>query len=199
MSETSTPLLEELHSLQQSSAEIQETLTRALDEQETSFAFQQAVYLAQLHSLGELHEKTVSDLRAQADEQQRVLANRIHHLRAEQNIATPINRLPPEILSSGIFFTLKALLGTGKRGWLNVTYVCQRWRNDALSDATLWTEISGSKLSAEWVATTLERSKTSPLTVAIERVWQAEALSSMQKGFKGCFYTAVTLRPWMPL
>lgn len=183
MSETIdiSPLEAELNRLKQFSADTQETLARALDEQKASFALQQEDLLARLQSLREGYQKNVVDLQAQADEQRRLLASQIHRLTSQHNSGVPINRLPPEILSSKIFSTLKALLGPGKRAWLILTHVCRRWRDDTLSDATLWTEISGSKLSAEWVETALKRSGTSPLSVSIEMLWQAEALTLVLK------------------
>ncbi|KZV72042.1 hypothetical protein PENSPDRAFT_375105 [Peniophora sp. CONT] len=82
--------------------------------------------------------------------------------------AMTILSLPPE-LTTEFFFHLvqldppKTSLPVSL-GWINVTFVCQSWRNLALACASLWTDISG-EFGLSWVNAFLERSQQAPLTL----------------------------------
>ena len=95
-----------------------------------------------------------------------------------------VNKLPPEILVH-IFWLLQEKtywfeLGEDEQDsdvpWIQITWVCQRWRSVALSAPALWTTISASyrcpagraPYGATWVSAFLERSAKMLLEVGIE-------------------------------
>ena len=85
------------------------------------------------------------------------------------NAVTPVNRLPPEILSA--IFSL-AVAKTVIRGgahralpWARITHVCRRWRTVALDCPSLWAHLQfGNPLFTQVM---LERSGAAPLTVTV--------------------------------
>lgn len=162
--------------LQVTVAQTHESLSLQLKMEADAFEKEEKALMVQLHSLREQHFNAVSGMQSKVNEQLRHLAEQRRELKARHNHLAPINRLPPEILASGVFFALKVSIGPKKRAWINVTHVCRRWRDDALSDASLWTEIGGSRLSKEWLHATLKRSRSMPLFVSVEMMWQTEAL-----------------------
>ncbi|KAF9474931.1 hypothetical protein BDN70DRAFT_814909, partial [Pholiota conissans] len=91
------------------------------------------------------------------------LMSSIMTLKARRNSLAPVSRLPAEIL--GIIFSLvqtREVNPNGKREgtplqWLNVTYVCQYWRNVALDFPSLWVDLPVQ--SRRMVKLLLERSK----------------------------------------
>ncbi|KAI0045609.1 hypothetical protein FA95DRAFT_1607578 [Auriscalpium vulgare] len=99
-------------------------------------------------------------------------------LRADAHVceAVPVARLPPEILIL-IFSVLSSIDRPGPTlessgtkiglGWLNVTYVCQRWRSIAVNEPTLWASAIAlpSVLGDFWATESLSRAQDVPLTV----------------------------------
>lgn len=95
-------------------------------------------------------------------------------MRTRRNDFTLIGRLPPEILSHIFSFhtinqpilrshyNLDRLIPTSyirhRLGWIDVTHVCRRWRQVALSDPNLWSTVVFD-LGAEWADEMLARSK----------------------------------------
>jgi len=83
---------------------------------------------------------------------------------------SPICRLPPELLSS-IFLQYTWQWHREYRStstaeiphWVDVSYVCQYWRNVALNCTELWTHLFF--VSSRWMDELLRRSKTAPLII----------------------------------
>jgi hypothetical protein len=90
-------------------------------------------------------------------------------LLSRRNTLALISVLPPELLARIFHFHafVEPAWSTDVRrlGWIAVTHVCQRWRQVALDDSSLWTRISGYSASAEWIAETLVRARNAPLVV----------------------------------
>ena len=93
----------------------------------------------------------------------------IRSLRSRRNAVAPISVLPPELLVR--IFRFHALevppwsSGTQKLGWIAVTHVCQRWRQVALGDSSLWARITGYMPNATWISEMLVRARSAPLIV----------------------------------
>ncbi|KZT09445.1 uncharacterized protein LAESUDRAFT_748102, partial [Laetiporus sulphureus 93-53] len=63
----------------------------------------------------------------------------LNNLRKRRNTASPIHRLPQELLT--IIFRLAARAGAHSDDIVAISHVCSLWREMALSDARLWTTI----------------------------------------------------------
>jgi len=85
---------------------------------------------------------------------------------SSHNDHTPISSLPPELLARIFHFSTLVeppWSGVQKLGWIGVTHVCQRWRQVALDDSSLWARIVGVSPSAEWISEALVRARDAPL------------------------------------
>jgi len=84
-------------------------------------------------------------------------------------VIAPISILPPELLTRIFhFYALEAppwSNGVQKLGWIVVTHVCQRWRQVALDDSSLWARITGFLPNAKWISEMLVRARNAPLVV----------------------------------
>lgn len=80
--------------------------------------------------------------------------------RSIKNAFAPINRIPPEVLS-----LLPDYCSTGKL--VALTHVCRSWREVFISRTSLWTFLDCTNLDR--TRTYLERSKTSPLEIRLEK------------------------------
>ncbi|KAI0668545.1 hypothetical protein C8Q78DRAFT_1081404 [Trametes maxima] len=77
----------------------------------------------------------IGDRQAKADG----LLGEIAQLRSVQNSVVPINRLPPELLSTIFAF---CLVGPNEEKYpIRITHLCKHWRAVALGASTLWTNI----------------------------------------------------------
>jgi len=99
---------------------------------------------------------------------------------SSRNAHAPISSLPPELLAR--IFHFSALVeppwsGMRKLGWIGVTHVCQRWRQIALDDSTLWARIVGDSPSAEWISEALVRARDAPLRFDIAGTPRPKVLS----------------------
>ncbi|KAI0050076.1 hypothetical protein FA95DRAFT_682686 [Auriscalpium vulgare] len=108
--------------------------------------------------------------------------------RAARNAATPgILRLPPEILSL-IFAYLAAVdpptrigkkitmqlteVAVGYRlGWMGVTHVCKRWRQVAVDDPSLWTNLDSFNLSRHWFDFIVKRTSEAGTLLSVSVDW----------------------------
>ena len=89
----------------------------------------------------------------------------IHRLtRSHQNRFAPINRLPPEVLSSIPDFWDDHCR---KKTAITLTHVCREWRHVFISRPSLWTDFRC--LDADKTRVYLERSKHSPINLRLER------------------------------
>ena len=61
-------------------------------------------------------------------------------------------------------------------GWVNITYVCSRWRKLALDDASLWTDVPV-VLGTRWLKEFMWRSKEMPLTLDWYRQYTSAQVS----------------------
>ncbi|TCD71668.1 hypothetical protein EIP91_005434 [Steccherinum ochraceum] len=111
-------------------------------------------------------------LQAEVEEHIRAIAS----LRVRMNTVIPIAQLPSEILSH--IFTLYAAVMKNhytytRRGpphyyWMDVTHVCHYWREAALGDPRLWSDILVTAGSVARVEELLNRSKQTKLHVEID-------------------------------
>jgi len=105
----------------------------------------------------------------------------MHPLRSRRSAVTPISVLPPELLLR--IFRFHALEvppwsgGLQKLGWIEVTHVCQRWRQVALDDSSLWARITGLSPNARWTSEMLVRSRNAPLVIGFAVTPGPEILS----------------------
>ena len=101
---------------------------------------------------------------------------------SSRNAHAPISSLPPELLARIFHFsTLVAppWSGVQKLGWIGVTHVCQRWRQVALDDSSLWARIVGDSPSAEWISEALVRARDAPLRFDIVGTPRPKVLSKI--------------------
>ncbi|KAF9789216.1 hypothetical protein BJ322DRAFT_985922, partial [Thelephora terrestris] len=79
-------------------------------------------------------------------------------LRVWKNGSAPINRIPPEILS-----TIPDFLDSGHKdgGTVVLTHVCRAWREIFILHPSLWTDLCWK--SAEKTRAYLKRSRLSPI------------------------------------
>ncbi|KAI0063929.1 hypothetical protein BV25DRAFT_374411 [Artomyces pyxidatus] len=82
--------------------------------------------------------------------------------RRRRNAIVSISRLSGDILSHIFSFLTGEITWNGKVGWVQVTWVCSRWRNVALRCPSLWQKINFN-LGNEWADTFLTRRKSLPL------------------------------------
>ena len=92
-------------------------------------------------------------------------------LRSHRSAVTPISVLPPELLMRIFrFYALEVPPWSDtvqKLGWIVVTHVCQRWRQIALGDSSLWARIAGTSPNAKWISEMLVRARNAPLVVDV--------------------------------
>src|SRR6267142_2339125 len=108
-----------------------------------------------------------------------------HSLLSRRNVLAPISVLPTELLARIFHFCALAeplwmSQLPSKLGWITVTHVCQRWRQVALDDTSLWARITGFSRSPKWIAESLVRARNAPL---VFRLWgrpSPEILTSLQ-------------------
>jgi hypothetical protein len=86
------------------------------------------------------------------------------------NAVAPVSRLPPEILACIFVYCAQRYYheswdDTGVPEWVNVSYVCSRWRRVALNCPTLWSHMFVA--SPHWTDVSLIRSKEVPLRVGV--------------------------------
>ncbi|KAF6744423.1 hypothetical protein DFP72DRAFT_975273, partial [Ephemerocybe angulata] len=81
----------------------------------------------------------------------RLIQSRVQELESEtlalktlHNTLSPINSLPPEILSTILRLVQTAIQKEENEilSWIRLTHVCQHWRAVSLSCASLWSHIS---------------------------------------------------------
>ena len=91
-----------------------------------------------------------------------------HSLLSRRNVLAPISVLPPELLARIFHFCaleepLWISQPPNELGWVTVTHVCQRWRQVALDDTSLWARITGIPRRPWWIAEWLVRARNAPL------------------------------------
>ncbi|KAF5320091.1 hypothetical protein D9611_010318 [Ephemerocybe angulata] len=110
-----------------------------------------------------------------AEEHRTLIQRRVEELKDEicalnslHNSLSPINRLPPEVLSDII---IQGSSESRKEGvlWIRLSHICKRWREVALDCAALWSDISFLKPALTSVM--LSRTKSTPLTVHIDTAY----------------------------
>src|SRR5216683_3326806 len=94
-----------------------------------------------------------------------------------RNSLVPISALPPELLSRIFHFHAFLEPPQPKLGWIVVTHVCQRWRQVALNDPSLWAEITGFSPRARWTSEILVRARNAPLVIDLFDAPSLEVLS----------------------
>ncbi|KAI0056498.1 hypothetical protein BV25DRAFT_1571468 [Artomyces pyxidatus] len=91
---------------------------------------------------------------------------------------SPISKLPSGALArvfkflmllsepgfGGRIFTHNSGKGRPSLGWIEVTYVCRRWRQVALDNPSLWGRISF-RMSSSWLKEMLARSRSAPIVI----------------------------------
>ena len=106
-----------------------------------------------------------------------------HSLRSRRNTLASISFLPAELLSR--IFHFRAREDTpwpamGKYSWTAIAHVCQRWRQVALNDSSLWARLIGNRPSVEWVSEVLVRARNAPLTIDFMSAPRPGALSKLR-------------------
>ena len=93
-----------------------------------------------------------------------------YSLLPRRNALLPISLLPPEILLR-VFHLLAldepAFSVKQNLCWIRVTHVCQRWRQVALDNPSLWVRISGIPTNIPWILEMLARAKNAPLDIKL--------------------------------
>ncbi|KAA1473284.1 hypothetical protein DENSPDRAFT_749860, partial [Dentipellis sp. KUC8613] len=93
-------------------------------------------------------------------------------MRSLRNTASPVNKLPPEILARvfvccAVLERPRLVITATRRfhpGWITVTYVCRYWREAALQESALWWEITD-EFGLHWMNEMLARSKAVPVSL----------------------------------
>jgi hypothetical protein len=88
-----------------------------------------------------------------------------HSLLERRNALAPISVLPAELLARIFHYCAleRPLSVSLNLSWIAVTYVCQRWRQVALDDTSLWARITVCSRSPKWMAESLVRARNAPL------------------------------------
>ncbi|KAJ3545842.1 hypothetical protein NMY22_g2285 [Coprinellus aureogranulatus] len=95
-----------------------------------------------------------------------ILEHEMAALKARQNVAAPVNRLPPEILSH-IFLDVQKQEDSVKTVcWVAVTHVCNHWRDVALKCTALWSHLAFPH--PDFTELMLSRSASAPLHVEVD-------------------------------
>jgi len=94
-------------------------------------------------------------------------------LRFAINPTSPINKLPPEILTRCFlylvpYFPLTIGPSTNQNEWIRVTHVCKYWRAVAIGFSGLWSRVEFTR--PEILEMYLERSRSRPLEVCLQHV-----------------------------
>ena len=86
---------------------------------------------------------------------------------SRRSAVTLTSALPPELLPRMLHFCAPEELpwsySMRKLGWITFTHFCQRWRQVALGDSSLWVRITGSSPNARWIFGMLVRVRNGPL------------------------------------
>ncbi|KAI0262475.1 hypothetical protein BC834DRAFT_891547 [Gloeopeniophorella convolvens] len=93
-----------------------------------------------------------------------------------------VSLLPSDVLSEVFGFVQileKTPLHAVTLGWVTVTHVCQRWRQVALDDPSLWSKLEGSRFHSTWFTEILARSRHSILDVKIECTPTKDVVSTL--------------------
>ncbi|KAI0770921.1 hypothetical protein BD413DRAFT_70356 [Trametes elegans] len=122
-----------------------------------------------------------------------ILSDALLHLRYRLNVLTAVDRLPPEILhkifehvayagnrvsrGGGMYFTQKRKKRVPARHLLDLTHVCKRWRDIALSGPRLWTNIDDHKLAQRDAF--LHRSGQLPITLHLHTKRSAQCMKQI--------------------
>ena len=107
-----------------------------------------------------VHDRTVQESRQLIDEKIALYERSILELKYQRNELASVSRLPPEVLGTIFVFASAAARYGQPSSWFNFSYVCQLWRNVALTTPNIWCFIP---LHQQWATTMLERSKTADL------------------------------------
>ncbi|KDQ31498.1 hypothetical protein PLEOSDRAFT_1102462 [Pleurotus ostreatus PC15] len=88
----------------------------------------------------------------------------IRLLREQRNAdCSKTRNLPPEILSTIFGILHSEITQYSYQEWIVVTHVCRTWRNIALDDPSLWSDIT--VVPTNWIPEAFARSKAAPLTL----------------------------------
>ncbi|KAI0263251.1 hypothetical protein BC834DRAFT_785328, partial [Gloeopeniophorella convolvens] len=90
--------------------------------------------------------------------------------RTRRDALVPIYTLPPELLARIFHFHALShppLIDGRSLGWIVDTHVCQHWRQVALGDGSLWSDIKGPSAKNRWIPEMVARSKDAPLSISL--------------------------------
>jgi len=107
------------------------------------------------------------DARSVIDNEIEDLYERIRARKLDRNDLAPISKIPVELLSS-IFSLVQRKCRHDSReglGWVVVTHICQRWRNIALDNPTLWVYVPSHR--PKWIPEMTKRSKSATLKIKL--------------------------------
>jgi hypothetical protein len=112
-----------------------------------------------------LESSATVDARRVIDNEIEDLYERIRARKLDRNDLAPISKIPVELLSY-IFSLVQRKCRHDSRedlGWVVVTHICQRWRNIALDNPTLWVYVPSHR--PKWIPEMTRRSKSATLKI----------------------------------
>ncbi|KAF5325340.1 hypothetical protein D9619_010086 [Psilocybe cf. subviscida] len=114
------------------------------------------------------------ELQRKIDEEVSAYQKRIRELNTHRNTYADISMLPQELLVD-IFLLVQS--NSPLKNWHQITHVCQRWRDTAVSTPILWTKPP--TRHHNYTILMLERSKTANLNIFLESQISTATLSSI--------------------
>ncbi|TFY68941.1 hypothetical protein EVG20_g3355 [Dentipellis fragilis] len=127
---------------------------------------------------GGIEPRDPSEARKMLDLEMEAVELVMSSLRTRCNALVPVNRLPSEVLVHVFYLLRRIYVPLKKRdpevaklsvpsqiiGWVQVTHVCRQWRNVALENPTLWSDIPFI-LGDRWTTEFFARSQAAPIVI----------------------------------
>ncbi|TFY66388.1 hypothetical protein EVG20_g4705 [Dentipellis fragilis] len=105
------------------------------------------------------------DIQLKMEDEMKAMILAMCKLRTRYNALSLISSLPPEVLSNIFWYHMSALPPSRTSlGWIEATHVCRHWRDAALQDHSLWSNIT-SILGPQWTGRMLARAQFTPLSI----------------------------------
>lgn len=106
------------------------------------------------------------DVRQTLDDELAAMTLAMSSIRSRRNALSRPCRLPSEVLARCFWFLVAVdpPLSVASRGWLRILHVCAHFRQVALSEPTLWTEVSFI-LGRSWAFQMVSLAKAAPLSI----------------------------------
>lgn len=121
-------------------------------------------------------QEQLATARQMLDDEVRAMKLAISLAQRRRNLLSLSARLPPEVLSRCFWFlscidspkaqtshSSASVLSSMKLGWMKVLHDCEEWRNVALADPRLWSEVSF-VLGSQWATQMIFLAKSAPMS-----------------------------------